>query len=103
METCSRPLKDFDAYKRKQNYLPNARCACFRDNSTKIRIRRQFRERFISQPTNHRKKKSYTRIFLFRIFLSAARLASDRLTAALHKPAGMSCRQKVVNKKCQRQ
>jgi hypothetical protein len=66
-----------------------------------IRQKSEFGDSFVnvlfSQPTNHQKKKSDAPDF-FRIFLSAARLASDRLTAALHKPAGTSCREKVVNK-----
>jgi hypothetical protein len=66
--------------------------------STKIRVRRQFNERFISQPVSHPKKPDLTSgFFKFRFFLLTARLASDRLTAALHKPAGTSCREKVVS------
>jgi len=35
------------------------------DGPRKIRIRRQFHERFISQPTSHRKRKSNIGIFIF--------------------------------------
>src|ERR1700754_4077439 len=77
------------------------------DSSRKIRLRRQFHERFISLPTSSRRKTiersgnffdSNFFVFSFPIFLSAARLTSDRLIAALHKPAGTSCREKVANK-----
>jgi hypothetical protein len=94
METFDRPLSDFDARQLKTETpsrgaireIPyGSRKSEFGDSLVKV----LFWKRTVL------KKRAHTWFFLLNFFHELARLASDRLTAPLHKPARTPCRERL--------
>jgi hypothetical protein len=90
METFNRPLKDFDANQEKTKLT---QCA-IRARLWIVREKSELGDSFMNvlfRGGRATEKENRASAFLFFV------LASDRLIAALHKPAGTSCREKVAN------
>jgi hypothetical protein len=95
METFDRPLSDFDA--RQLTNKISSRCA-IREilyRATKSEFGDSLVKLLFFESNGCGKMKIRELFLRYEFFSSAGRLASDRLTAPLHKPARTSCRKRL--------